>query len=380
MRWVLGGSLFGDGFWSRRGGVVALTRAPSPRAIVRRKCHGSLAASAGALGTPVGSRPVLESLRYYGLVEWEGGDVRVTNAGLLLFVRRPALRWHPRAGLRVFRVAGTRVEHGRHRNVKQVARADPPLARSIIEVREAVRSQVRVSEKLRGLFFEETPEYPEFAWQEALVNAVAHRDYEALGRETEVWFLDDRLEVASTGELLPPVTVETLRDGIQAHFTRNPMLVRVLADAEIMCDEGEGVARVFCELAVSLLREPEIESSDGLFRMGLFSGPVSEAMRPGWRHVLGTVPISGGQRRMLLTRSTDFTARDYQRINGTSEDEDMRRLLDLCEKDIAEHRRGGEGLLSRFSVVLGAMESWPAGLHRPDRRFLHIQNERGNSD
>ena len=103
-------------------------------------------------------------------------------------------------------------------------------------------------------------------------------------------------------------------------------------------------------------------------------------MRPGWRHVLGTVPISGGQRRMLLTRSTDFTARDYQRINGTSEDEDMRRLLDLCEKDIAEHRRGGEGLLSRFSVVLGAMESWPAGLHRPDRRFLHIQNERGNSD
>ena len=35
---------------------------------------------------------------------------------------------------------------------------------------------------------------------------------------------------------------------------------------------------------------------------------------------------------------------------------------------------------SRPIGVLGTMESWPAGLHRPDRRFLHIQNERGNSD
>ena len=129
--------------------------------------------------TPVGDRPVLDSLQYYGLVESDGRDWRVTNAGLLLFARRPALRWHPRAGLRVFRVAGTRIEYGRRRNVTQVGRADPPLARAIVEVRESARSQVRVSERLRGLFFEDIPEYPEFAWQEALVNAVAHRDYES---------------------------------------------------------------------------------------------------------------------------------------------------------------------------------------------------------
>ena len=314
--------------------------------------------------TPVGGRPVLDSLQYYGLVESDGRDWRVTNAGLLLFAHRPALRWHPRAGLRVFRVAGTRIEYGRRRNVTQVGRADPPLARAIVEVRESARSQVRVSERLRGLFFEDIPEYPEFAWQEALVNAVAHRDYEVTGRETEVWFFEDRLEVSSPGELLPPVTVEALRDGRHAHVTRNPMLVRVLADAEIMRDEGEGVARVFREMAESLLREPEIESSGGLFRMTLFNGPVSRAMRPGWSHLLSTLPISGGQRRMLLTRPTGFTARDYQKVNGTGEDEAVRRLRDLCEKGIAERRSGAEGSPASFSVV-SALEA--------DARFLEAR-------
>ena len=301
--------------------------------------------------TPVGGRPVLDALQYYGLIEWDGHDWRVTNAGLLLFALRPALRWHPRAGLRVFRVSGTRIEYGRRRNVTQVGRADPPLASAIVEVTELARNQVGRSERLRGLFFEDMPEYPEFAWQEAMVNAVAHRDYEVTGRETEVWFFDDRLEVSSPGELLPPVTVEALREGRNAHVTRNPMLVRVLADAEIMRDEGEGVARVFREMAASLLREPEIESANGLFRLTLFNEPFSEHMRPGWSHLLSALPISDGQHRLLLARPTSFSVQDYQWINGTGEDEAGRQLRDLCEKGIAERRPGVTGPAASYGVV-----------------------------
>ncbi len=314
--------------------------------------------------TPVGSRPVREALRYYGLIEPDGLDWRVTNAALLLFAHRPALRWHPRAGLRVFRVAGTRIEYGRQRNVAQIGRADPPLASAIVEVGELARSQIQRSERLRGLFFEDIPEYPEFAWQEALVNAVAHRDYEVRGRESEVWFFDDRLEVSSPGELLPPVTVEALREGRAAHVTRNPMLVRVLADAEIMRDEGEGVARVFREMAASLLREPELESANGLFRMTLFNEPVSGKMRPGWSHLLSTLPISDGQRRMLLIRPNGFTEQDYQRVNGTSENEARRRVRDLCTKGVAERQPDAKGAVPTYSVV-SALEA--------DARFLEAR-------
>lgn len=286
--------------------------------------------------TPVGGRPILEALAYYGLIEQDTRDWRVTNVALLLFARAPALRWHPRAGLRVFRVAGTDVQYGRRRNVTQVGRADPPLARAIHEIRDLVRHQVRRSEKLTGLFFEDTPEYPDFAWQEALVNAVAHRDYEMQGRETEIWFFEDRLEVSSPGELVPPVTVDALREGRRAHVTRNPMLVRVLADAEIMRDEGEGILRVFREMTDRFLREPEMASESGLFSITLSNEPAVEIAVPGWSQFVAGLPVETDQKRILLARPERFSRQDYQRLNGVTDDEAHRQIAELQERGIVQ--------------------------------------------
>ncbi|MCY4596322.1 MAG: hypothetical protein OXC19_16170 [Bryobacterales bacterium] len=54
---------------------------------------------------------------------------------------------------------------------------------------------------------------------------------------------------------------------------------------------------------------------------------------------------------MLLTRPTGFTSRDYQTVNGTGEDEAVRRLRDLCEKGITERRPGADGSPPTYSVV-----------------------------
>ena len=284
--------------------------------------------------TPVGGRPVLEALEYYSLIERDARDWRVTNAALLLFAQRPALRWHPRAGLRVFRVAGTEIEYGRRRNVTQIGRADPPLASAIHEITELARHQVGRSEKLIGLHFEDVTEYPDFAWQESLVNAVAHRDYEVQGRETEIWFFEDRLEVSSPGELVPPVTVDALREGRRAHVTRNPRLVRVLADAEIMRDEGEGIVRVFREMADSFLREPEMTSESGLFTITLFNEPDWQVFGPGWRHFVGRLRVTDDQRRMLLLRPHGFTKGDYERLNTVAPEEAALRIRDLVNRGL----------------------------------------------
>ncbi len=220
--------------------------------------------------TPVGSRPVEEALQFYGLIEEHLREWKITNAALLLFARRPALKWHPRAGVRVFRVAGRERLHGRQRNVTQVGRADPPLAMALPEAKGLAGSQVGRSEQLNGLFFESVPEYPEFAWQEALINAIAHRDYEVTSRETEIWFYDDRVEFSNPGNLIAPVTLDRLREGGPAHGTRNPMLVRVLAEAGAMRDEGEGVARIFREIADRQLPAPRIAVENGLFAITIF--------------------------------------------------------------------------------------------------------------
>ena len=292
--------------------------------------------------TPVAARPVTEALSYYRLIEQAAQEWRVTNAALLLFAWAPALRWHPRAGLRLFRVAGTNRQHGRRRNVTQVGRADPPLARAIAEAHRLAGQQVRRSEELNGLYFEEVPEYPDFAWQEAIVNAFAHRNYEYQGREVEAWFYEDRMEVSSPGDLLPPVTLARLREGLPSHTTRNPLIVRVLADAGVMRDEGEGVARIFEEMAESALREPEVEMEDGVFSVRLYKEPLAA----GRDAVPGATEFASsrlaGLREHFL-RHPSLTNADYRRIFEVSRYAAARELRRLVEGGLLRMEGKGRG-------------------------------------
>ena len=54
------------------------------------------------------------------------------------------------------------------------------------------------------------------------------------------------------------------------------MLVRVLADVGVMRDEGEGIARIFSEMADRQLRPPEISAENDIFSITLFGdGPAA---------------------------------------------------------------------------------------------------------
>ena len=284
--------------------------------------------------TPGGAGPVLDSLQHYGLIKRDGESWSVTNAALLLFARVAARRWHPRAGLRVLRVAGTQKMLGRDQNVTQVGHADPPLARAIEEGARTTREQVRQSETLRDIFFRDMPEYPDLCWREALVNAVAHRDYEDQGREIEIAFYDDRLEVSNPGGPPAPTTVDALNKKQPVHATRNPMLVRVLADAGIMRAKGEGIVRIYKEMADSCLHEPRIASRNGLFSITLRNEPVFETAGPGWKNLVRSLPVSPDQKRILLARPDGFTHEDYRRLNAVVATEAKRGVHELVRKGI----------------------------------------------
>jgi ATP-dependent DNA helicase RecG len=206
-------------------------------------------------GTVFGDRPAEEGLERLDLVLPRGGGPAVTNAALLLFARTP-VRWHPRPGVRFFRVAGKERAHGAKRNVTQLSRVELPLAAAIPDALRLAREQIRRSETLHDLFFREVPEYPEFASQEAIINAFAHRDYEEQGREIEVWFYDDRMEVKSPGEPIPPVSVEKLRERRPLHASRNPLLVRALVEAGLMREDLGALVRDERGLSGALRREP----------------------------------------------------------------------------------------------------------------------------
>ncbi|MGR9239040.1 ATP-binding protein [Rhizobium leguminosarum] len=58
--------------------------------------------------------------------------------------------------------------------------------------------------------FVTTPEYPQWAWFEALVNACVHRSYSFSGSEITVKFFPSRLEIESPGGFVPPVNETTI--------------------------------------------------------------------------------------------------------------------------------------------------------------------------
>ncbi len=84
-------------------------------------------------------------------------------------------------------------------------------------------------------------DYPLDAVREALVNAVAHRDYTLTGIDIELSIYADRLEVVSPGRLPNSVTVEKMRLGYRA--TRNELLKEVLRDYRYIEATGLGVPR-----------------------------------------------------------------------------------------------------------------------------------------
>ena len=71
--------------------------------------------------------------------------------------------------------------------------------------------------------------FPMSAIREAVVNAVAHRDYGREGTDIEVSLYGDRLEVISPGRLPNGVTVEKMKEGV-VRVARNELIREILRD------------------------------------------------------------------------------------------------------------------------------------------------------
>ncbi len=304
-------------------------------------------------------RSIEEVLGQFSLVVPKAGGLAITNAALLLFGQPPFARWHPRAGIRMFRVAGTERQHGKRRNVTQLERIESPLAAAIPEAHECAARHIRKSEKLHDLFFREMPEYPDFAWQEAMVNAFAHRDYNDQGWEIEVWFFEDRMEVFSPGELVAPVTLEQLRERRRSHASRNPLVVRVLVEVGIMREEGEGIPRMYDEMEESLLNDPDFSVAEGQFCVVLrneptFAGPTAE-----WQGVVAGLDLSNSQKRALLAYPDGFSNEEYRTINGLDRDQAYREIQDMVAKTILQPATApGRGAVYRLSEQLRSAVTW----------------------
>lgn len=87
---------------------------------------------------------------------------------------------------------------------------------------------------------EEVRSYPKEALREALVNAIAHRDYSISGTQIDVDIFDDRIDIISPGSWLLPRKYEEYPLGTIPSIRRNAIIAACLDVANLMERGGTG--------------------------------------------------------------------------------------------------------------------------------------------
>ena len=119
-------------------------------------------------------------------------------------------------------------------------------------------------------------EIPKEVVTEAIVNAVAHRDYTS-NASVQVMLFTDRIEVLNPGRLPPPLTLEQLRVA-HASIPNNPLIAESLYLAQYIERMGTGTLDMISRCRDAGLPEPEFTDSSG-FKTTIWRGTPPEQIK-----------------------------------------------------------------------------------------------------
>ena len=119
-------------------------------------------------------------------------------------------------------------------------------------------------------------EIPKEVVTEAIVNAVAHRDYTS-SASVQVMLFSDRLEVLNPGKLPYPLTLEQLRD-THPSIPSNRLLARSLYLTQYIEEMGTGTLDMIRRCRDAGLREPEFTDSSG-FKTTIWRAKPTEQIK-----------------------------------------------------------------------------------------------------
>ncbi|HEX9776428.1 MAG TPA: ATP-binding protein [Actinomycetota bacterium] len=145
-------------------------------------------------------------------------------------------------------------------------------------------------------------EYPPAALREAVLNALAHRDYGLKGATVDVTLWDDRIEIKSPGPLPGPITVENMRE---EHYSRNRRIMRALNDMRLVEEFGEGVDRMYLEMEARMMQPPVYNVSSSSVTVTLYNRSLISVEDQTWLALLGHLDLSAAERRLLVTAKNE---------------------------------------------------------------------------
>ena len=249
-----------------------------------------------------------------------------TNAALLLFGRDPQ-RFLPSAEMRCMHFHGTEIQRPVpfYRIFKGNAFEQVDMATDFVVSKLNRSVGTRAESSQAPVRYEILPE----VIREAVVNAVAHRDYASAGA-VQVSVFADRVEVWNPGVLPAPLTTESLRQP-HSSIARNPRLCEALFLARYIEKYGTGTLLMIRESLAHNLPEPDFAQRGGEFTVTLWRDWLTET-------VIKQLVLNDRQRQaVMIAKANDRLSNlDYQKTFDISKPTASRDLDDMVREGLLE--------------------------------------------
>ena len=290
-------------------------------------------------------------------------DGRPVQAAVLLFSRDPQ-RFIPCAEIRCMHFHGTDIQ----RPVPFYRVFKGNLFEQADQAENFVLSVVNssVGTRDRSAQAPVTIEIPPSVVREAIVNALAHRDYSSTAT-VQVSVFADRVEVSNPGELPAPLTPERLREPHNS-IARNARVCEVLFLARYIEKFGTGTLMMIRDSLAHALPEPDFRQRGGEFVATL----GRDWLTPG---VLAGMPLNERQRRAIVhvKIAGRITNADYQRMLGCSRRTALRELAALVQAGALLALGSGRG--TYYAVAAKRARNAP-NAPSPEAAATHIKRAR----
>ena len=196
----------------------------------------------------------LSSLREYKILVEDSGRTYPTKGGMLLFGQKID-RFFSEAYIVV-----SVFSNEKDRVISATIDCSGSIMSQIKNAYDFIIKNLSKSVKIKNLKRDEKLEIPSVAIREALVNAVAHRDYSIAG-PIKIGIYPNRIEIFNPGIFPGPIPQHELKSGIT--YIRNSVICRVLREVGMVEKLGTGLATIFNSYEKANLKEPSIIEGDG---------------------------------------------------------------------------------------------------------------------
>lgn len=203
-------------------------------------------------------------LRDLALVKSDSGNIKLTVAGLLFVGKEQAInRLLPQAEVIYLHYSESNLE-------EYDARLDmkAPIISVIDRLSEKIQDSNRIVNVQVGLFRLEIVDFPEKVFQEALLYALSHRDYQSQGA-VYVKHYPDKIVIENPGAFLDGIT----ENNIITHpsVPRNKLIAEILQHLKYVQRTGQGVDIIFREMISSGKPFPEYKSYNDAVSLTIYS-------------------------------------------------------------------------------------------------------------